>query len=496
MHFFTQIIKLKKIAVIGSGIGGLAVSIRLAAKGYEVTVFEKNQRVGGKLNELKIEGFRFDTGPSLFTLPSLVDELFNIGGAMAENLFTYKKLDNITRYFFPDGKVLNSWSNTEQFANEVENVLKEPSENIKRYLNECKELYELTAKMFIYSPFPTWEGLNSPEAKIIARNIGKLKAFETMNMVNTRNFKKDQTVQLFNRFATYNGSNPYKAPGTLTIIPHLEHNVGAYFPVKGMYSIAQSMEALATKLGVKFVMNCPVQRIEIRSGKIAGIKANSISEPFDIVVNDTDIFTAYPALMPKRKLSLFYKLQKPSSSALIFYWGIKGTHPKLDLHNILFSNNYREEFNTLSNGSIINDPTVYVFISSKVVANDAPQGHENWFVMVNAPEDRGQNWDEIIKITRTNIQKKIKKFLDIDIEHLILCEDILSPPIIEERTGSYRGSLYGISSNSKFAAFSRHPNRSSSVEGLYFTGGSVHPGGGIPLCLASAKIVDSFLKPI
>ena len=468
-----------KAAVIGSGVGGLAVAIRLAAKGYRVTVFEQDKRVGGKLNELRMDAFRFDTGPSLFTLPNLVDELFAIAGKEGPNLFKYRKLENVTRYFYPDGKVLNSWANPERFAQEAEIVLNEPTENILSYLKECEDLYRLTSNMFIYSPFPTWKGFTSNEAKEIGKNLKKLKAFETMHRVNSRSFTQEQTVQLFNRFATYNGSNPYKAPGTLTIIPHLEHNVGAYFPEKGMYSIAQSMQELAVNLGVKFELGCPVQRIDYKNGKILGLTANGASDSYDIVVNNTDIFNAYPKLMPKRKLSWFYKRQKPSSSALIFYWGVKGNYPKLDLHNILFSSDYPGEFKILDGKNISTDPTVYIFISSKLVSADAPEGHENWFVMVNAPEDCGQNWDEIVKITRESIIKKIKTDLGIDIEPNILCEDILTPPIIEQKTGSYRGALYGISSNNKFAAFSRHPNKSRSIEGLYFVGGSVHPGGGI-----------------
>ncbi|PKP35998.1 MAG: phytoene desaturase, partial [Bacteroidetes bacterium HGW-Bacteroidetes-15] len=290
--------------------------------------------------------------------------------------------------------------------------------------------------------------------------------------------------------------NPYKAPGTLTIIPHLEHNVGAYFPERGMYSIAEAMHEFAVKLGVEFELGCTVQRIDYKANKILGVQANGVSEAFDIVVNNTDIFTAYLGLMPDRKLSWFYKRQKPSSSALIFYWGVKGTYPKLDLHNILFSGDYLGEFKILEKKGISSDPTVYIFISSKVVKGDAPEGHENWFVMVNAPEDTGQDWEEIIKATRSNIIKKIKQDIGIDIEPSIVCEDILTPPIIEQKTGSYRGALYGISSNNKFAAFSRHPNRSKSINGLYFTGGSVHPGGGIPLCLASAKIVDNYIKSV
>jgi diapolycopene oxygenase len=485
-----------KAAVIGSGVGGLAIAIRLAAKGYKVTVFEQADRVGGKLNQLEMDGFRFDTGPSLFTLPSLVDELFALAGNEVSNLFKYRKLDNVTRYFYPDGKVLNSWSNPERFAQEAESVLYEPAENILSYLKECKDLYRLTANMFIYSPFPTWKGFTSDEAKEIGKNLKKLKAFDTMHKVNSRSFTQQQTIQLFNRFATYNGSNPYKAPGTLTIIPHLEHNVGAFFPDKGMYSIATSMQNLAINLGVKFEFNCPVERIETRNGKIIGLRANGDSNQYDIVVNNTDIFSAYPKLMPDRKLSWFYKSQNPSSSALIFYWGVKGTYPKLDLHNILFSNDYAGEFKILGNKDISNDPTIYIFISSKVVKDDAPEAHENWFVMVNAPADYGQDWGEITARTRKNIIDKIKRELAIDIEPSIICEDILTPPIIEQKTGSYRGALYGISSNNRFAAFSRHPNRSKSVNGLYFVGGSVHPGGGIPLCLASAKIVDNMINPL
>ncbi len=298
-----------KAGIIGSGVGGLATAIRLSTKGYKVTVFEQSDTIGGKLNELRMGDFRFDTGPSLFSLPSLVDELFSIAGEKDSNTFRYKKLENVTRYFYPNGKVLNSWSDPIRFAQEAEQVLNEPAANIEQYLNECKELYQLTSNMFMFSPFPTWKGFKSDEAKQIGMNFKKLKAFETMHKVNRRSFLQKETIQLFNRFATYNGSNPYKAPGTLTIIPHLEHNIGAYFPEQGMYSIAKSMFSLAQKLGVNFELGCPAQRIEYKHGKVTGIKANGLADNFDIVVNNTDIFTAYPNQMPERKLSQFYKMQ-------------------------------------------------------------------------------------------------------------------------------------------------------------------------------------------
>ena len=169
-----------KAGIIGSGVGGLATAIRLSTKGYKVTVFEQSDTIGGKLNELRMGDFRFDTGPSLFTLPSLVDELFSIAGEKDSNTFRYKKLENVTRYFYPNGKVLNSWSDPIRFAQEAEQVLNEPAANIEQYLNECKELYQLTSNMFMFSPFPTWKGFKSDEAKQIGMNFKKLKAFETM----------------------------------------------------------------------------------------------------------------------------------------------------------------------------------------------------------------------------------------------------------------------------------------------------------------------------
>ena len=184
-----------------------------------------------------------------------------------------------------------------------------------------------------------------------------------------------------------------------------------------------------------------------------------------------------------------------STSALIFYWGIRGSFPQLEVHNIFFARDYPGEFDSLFRKHTIHpDPTIYLYISSKVFPGDAPAGCENWFVMVNAPESRGQDWEELIRSTRLRITEKIEQILGISLADRILFEECLDPGAIEKRTGSWHGSLYGPSSNSRLSAFKRHPNFSGSVKGLYFTGGSVHPGGGIPLCLASARIVATLVE--
>jgi phytoene dehydrogenase-like protein len=225
------------------------------------------------------------------------------------------------------------------------------------------------------------------------------------------------------------------------------------------------------------------------------VKVNDQAIFADIVFSNMDVYFTYHKLLPQIKIPKKTLSQERSSSAIIFYWGIKKEFPELDLHNIFFSDNYKEEFTFLfDQKTMYSDPTVYINISSKLAKNDAPQGTENWFVMVNAPSNCGQNWDDLIATTKKNIIAKISKRLSISLHDLIEYEEILDPRTIESKTSSYQGSLYGTASNNKFAAFLRHPNFKKNVKGLYFVGGSVHPGGGIPLCLMSAKIACNHVK--
>jgi phytoene dehydrogenase-like protein len=215
----------------------------------------------------------------------------------------------------------------------------------------------------------------------------------------------------------------------------------------------------------------------------------------DIVVNNTDITYFYKNILPDKKRFNQLSRRERSSSALIFYWGIRHVSD-LDVHNILFSKDYPAEFRGLfKEKRFADDLTVYIFISSKVVPEDAPQGCENWFVMVNAPENVGQNWPEETERARRIIMQKIENMRGFSVDERIVNEHVVGPVDIERRTSSVNGSLYGHSSNSALAAFLRHPNFSPKFKNLYFVGGSVHPGGGIPLCLASAKIVDGMIKP-
>ena len=279
------------------------------------------------------------------------------------------------------------------------------------------------------------------------------------------------------------------------MITHLEHSLGTHFPVGGMHEISQSLTRLAQELGVRFELGTRVEEFIIAQNSITGLVAGGKKWAVDQLVCNTDVKHAYKYLMPEKVKRPKKTLeQEPSSSALIFYWGLSTQFLELDLHNILFSDDYEKEFEHIqSNGPFWEDPTVYIHISNRLEPEDAPKDKDSWFVMVNTPYDQGQDWDEIVPLVREKVLERISKVLGTSIEPLIEMEEVLRPQDIEQRTSSVGGALYGTSSNDRMAAFLRHSNKSNSIKGLYFCGGSAHPGGGVPLCLLSGKITSEWL---
>lgn len=481
----------KKAAVIGSGLGGLSAAIRLASQGFSVDVYETNSSPGGKAQSFSDAGFRFDTGPSLITMPFVIKELFDYSNEDINNYITFEKLEVLCKYFFTDGTIINAYSDIAKFADEIESNTKDSRENLLRYLDYCKKIYELTSHIFLFRPlYGTRSYMNLKTLKTLLQ-IFSIDPFRTMNRANSSYFRDGKLIQLFNRYATYNGSNPFKAPATLNIIPHVEYNLGGYLVKGGMINLPLALYKLAFNKGVEFHFNSRVDKIETENGRVRSIETVNEKKEFHIIISNADVHSTYKYLLndvrsrhAKRYLNL-----EPSSSALVFYWGIKNMTDSLEIHNILFPANYRKEFEDLfERKTITDDPTVYVYVSSKFNPVDAPEGFENWFVMINSPYENGQDWAKEIIRARAVIIDKISRLLGVDIDKLIVYEKILSPVELEKQTGSFKGSIYGISSNSRKAAFLRHPNRSKRYRGLYFCGGSAHPGGGIPLVILSGKI--------
>lgn len=482
-----------KTVIIGSGIGGLSAGIRLAATGHEVHIYEKNAFPGGKINNYYKDGYRFDLGPTLLTLPEHLYDLFHFAGEDINDYLTPLQPDVSCRYFFHDHTVISAYTNTNDFSNELKRIGENP-QNLERYLKQQKKIYDATHHLFLESAIHKPSNFIKRETLLALKKMPRLNLFKTVHQVNKNSFDTPHLVQLFDRYATYNGSNPYKAPGIFTMIAHLEHTLGAYYLREGMYSLTQALELLAQKTGVKIHYQHPVDQILYEKNHIHGISVNNEIIEADSVISNVDINTTYHKLLPHLNPPGHVINQPLSNSAIIFIWGMNQTFPQLTMHNILFSKDYKKEFREIFHEKTLpENPTIYNYISSKAISSDAPEGKENWHVMINVPANNGQDWDQLIKQARKTVINKIYQVLNITVNEHMVFEKVFDPRTIEHNTGSWRGALYGASSNNPMSAFLRHANFSRKIKGLYFCGGSVHPGGGIPLCLLSGKIVSQLV---
>ncbi len=497
----TRVTSLHKptVIVIGGCLGGLAGAITLASKGYEVTLLEKNDSIGGKMNYHSMqtqEGeFSFGTGPSLLTMPHLLDRLFSIAGVDRRERLEFKLLDPICRYFFSDCSVLDASShqptmmhNIAALANDAE------AQAYSDFLAYSETIYRTTADVFLHTPFQEFTKLLHPRYLSALTRLQNIDAWRTVNTAVRSFFQDERLIQLFNRYPTYNGSDPYKAPATLNIIPYVEYGLGGFAVRGGMYRIAEELRTLALDCGVHIEYNAPVDEILHKNNRVTGVRLHNKQITADYVLCNADVVEVYRHLIqgfPQRKEKL--EQLEPSVSGMVFLWGVARQFPQLQLHNIFFSQDYRTEFRSIfDEKKVPDDPTVYVSISCKSDPSLAPNGCENWFVLLNMPYLHEQNWDEEIHRMKQAILRTLAQH-GIDVEPHIVCENIITPAALYERYRSNKGSIYGISSNSQFSAFLRPPNRSRDLHGLYFCGGSSHPGGGVPLVLLSGMMAAQLI---
>lgn len=492
---------MSKVAIVGAGLGGLACAVRLAAAGFEVDIFEQAAGPGGKAGTLELGEWRFDTGPSLLTMPFVVDDLFADAGVDRADRLGIEPLDVLCRYWFADGNALDTVSDPNAVAEGLADRGWAERAQADQYFAHCRAIWYASAELFLLRPMTgllrTVREIGLGRTLRTIANVRDLDVGRTMHEANASFFDDPRVVQLFDRRATYAGSSPYQAPATLNIIQHVDYALGGFVIEGGVYSLVRTLHQLAEELGVTFYFDAPVERMLTDGQRVDGIEVAGERVPADAVVSNADVNATYADLLddtqsrPARR----YASLEPSSSAVVFYWGVRDTHPHVDVHNILFSADYEAEFEDLfANRTCHHDPTVYIYVSSKYAPDDAPEGCENWFVMVNAPHDSGQDWQSETGRVREAVLRKIRDRLGVDLAGMIEEAGCLTPPDLQRKTGSRLGSIYGISSNSQWAAFQRQRNRSGVYRGLYFCGGSAHPGGGMPLVMLSGKMAAEHVK--
>ena len=483
----------ERIVIVGGGLGGLAAAVRLAAAGHRVRVFEKNERVGGKLNMVREHGYTFDTGPSLFTMPWVVRELWRAAGRDADEVLDIRPLDPVCRYRWRDGTRFEHRAALADLIHEITRLDPRDGPNFFRFMAWAGRIYQATADPFLLAPFRGWRDFVTAR---FVRDAPALDPLRTVDQAVRRYFDSPYLRQVFNRYATYNGSSPYRAPATFCIIPYIEFAEGGWYLGGGMYSLAGALLDLAEALGVEVETGAEVVEVQIHGRRAAGVRlADGRVVEADRVVMNVDALHAMRHLIAPEHRRIFTNRRieryEPSSSGFVLLLGVARDYPELAHHTIFFGDDYPAEFRAIFDKRVpAPDPTIYVAATVRSDPDHAPPGHLNMFVLVNAPITNARvDWEREAQGYRNLVVRRLEHAGLVDLEAHIRYERCITPLDFATRYGAWRGAIYGPSSNSKTAAFLRPPLRSPDVERLYFVGGATHPGGGIPLVLLGGRAV-------
>lgn len=472
----------KHVVVVGAGLGGLAAALRLRAAGVRVTLLEKNDRVGGKMSQVQRDGFTFDTGPSLFTMPWVVRDLLAATGRTLEDELEIVPVDPTCRYRWRDGTLFDAWADLPKLISEIERLSPPDVEGFFRFMAFAARIYRAAAEPFLLEPFA---GLRTMLQPRLVRDVLKIAPFSTVDQAVRRFFKHPYLHQLFNRYATYNGSSPYRSPATFCIIPYVEIAQGGWYIRGGMYQLAATLGRIAGEMGVDVRLNCAVDRVLSERGQTTGVRlADGTTLAADYVIVNADALYALDELIaptnaPDHDLSC---------SGFVLLLGVNRDYASLQHHNIFFSADYPAEFRAIFDLHVpAPDPTIYVAATCRADPQHAPAGMLNLFVLVNAPATGRVNWGREAPAYRDLVVRRLEQAGLPDLDKSIVTEQIFTPADLATMTNARRGALYGPASHGLRAAFLRPTNQPKGVRGLALVGGATHPGGGIPLVLLSGK---------
>lgn len=465
---------MRSVLVLGGGFAGLSAAIHLALAGCEVTLLEQNPAFGGKAGQVEREGFRFDTGPSVFTLPHVVREMFERAGEPLP--FELKPLDLLCRYHYPSGRVWDVYGDVERT---VARLTAQEAEVYRKLLSKARELYEAAAPTFVFGSAPTKLELLRYGLRhgLAARPLQTLEGF--LDSFGA----KGELKQFFLRFATYFGADPYRAPAVLHNIAWTELGLGVSYPVGGIYAVVEALVGLAERLGVDLKAATRIECLERSRGQVKAVHTDRGVFQADGIVSSLDIIRTHHLLSLKTPLERL----EPSLSGFVMLLGVVGETPELRHHSISFSPDYEAEFTAIGRGEFPPDPTLYFNISAKTDSADAPLGCENWFVMANAPATGKIALDE---------EGYLEHLLEVlaqrgfDVRSRLRFAQRLGPTELAHL--AHRGSIYGAAPHSLLQTL-RPQQTLKSAKNLVLAGGSVFPGGGIPLSLLSGKAAAALL---
>jgi phytoene desaturase len=473
------------VVVVGGGVGGLAVAIRLRAAGHDVVVCERNDEPGGKLAARTTAGFTWDTGPSLLTLPGVFDDLLACAGTSLAEVVDLQRLDPICRYRWPDGSGFDHRADLDHAVDAADALAPGQGAAFRRFLGRARTVWETAERTFFAGP------LESPlQLARRMRSPADLLAIDPLRTLHARaaaTFDDPRLVQWADRYATYSGSSPFAAPATLACIPWIEQAFGAWYVAGGLARLAPALAGVATGTGVEVRTGTDVVAVEADGDAVRGVRlAGGERLGADVVVANVDAAHLYADLLPDTSALARVRRAPRSTSGFALLLGVEGRTDGLAHHNVAFSSDYAVEFDALTRRrALAADPTVYVAAPDDPAI--APEGCESWFVLVNTPPTGTVDWDRAAEPYRDHLLDVLAR-RGWDLAGRLRVVEAVTPADIEARYRADGGAIYGTSSDGPRAAFLRPANRGPR-RGLYLVGGTSHPGGGLPLVAASAAIV-------
>lgn len=484
-----------KVIVIGAGLGGISTAISLATRGYDVQVYEKNKQIGGKLNQMQKKGFTFDLGPSILTMPQIFEKLFKENNKKMEDYIKIRKIDLQWRAFFEDHDPIDLYDTPEKTVKA--NSLKEKDlDGLKDYVDYSKKLYETTQKGYY------GKGLDNLKEVLMfygPKAITDFDYFHTMHEGVEKRINNPYLVKTIDFFIKYVGSSPYDAPAVLNQLPYIQFEYGLWYVDGGMYNLAKGLGKLMEETGVELHLNSEVTQMKQENGKITSIVlSDNTEQTADLFVSNMEVIPTYKKLLTEKnnKINEYEKKFEPACSGMVLHLGLDKKYPQLAHHNFFFSNNPEKHFKTVFHDKKLpEDPTIYLVASTRTDPSQAPDGCENIKILPHIPylQDPPFKEKDYLELKENVLDKLERMGLEGLREHTIV-EDFWTPERIEENYYSNKGSIYGVVSDKNKNKGFKAPKKSEFYENLYFVGGSVNPGGGMPMVTLSGQQVSDKIQ--
>jgi len=483
----------KKAIIIGAGLGGVSAAISLRQHGYDVAIHEKNSQIGGKLNVLKAQGYTFDLGPSILTLPHVFQRLFEASDKRMSDYIPLRTIRPHWRNFFEDGKVIDLYPEPEKMDAEARKAGENPR-NVRRFLEYSEKLYDLVDAGYFQQGLDTSRDFSKFYG---LRAFPKFDLFRTMHGGVRRRLKTRYMRDIFDYFIKYVGSSAYHAPAFMNCLPTIQFKYDLWYVAGGLYNIAKGLGRLLTELQVPVHLNSEVTRIQTQGARVTGIvTADQADHPADVVVSNMEVIPSYRRLLDAdpafvRKLEHRYE---PACSGLILDLGLDCEYPQLAHHNFFFSGNQRQHFNTVfRKRQLPDDPTIYLVAASRTDPTVAPRGCDCLKILPHIPYIDDQNplkHDDYSAFKHRVVEKLMRMGLT-DLDKHIVFEHVWTPLDIRDQYYSNRGSIYGVVSDRWRNLAFKAPKQSTLYPNLFFVGGSVNPGGGMPMVvLCGQKVAE------